>query len=105
MTSTRTTIARGHILVTAPVIAAIALPLRYFDPLTRAGRGPLAAFLVFGGFLVAWLWWSIWAPRWRLWALKEVADRPAAGIRALAQTTGLLWRPGHFFERTELRFH
>ena len=49
----------------------------------------------------AWLWWSLFLPRWRVWALERVRDPGELIERAVA--SGFMWPPGHFFERTEIR--
>ena len=48
----------------------------------------------------AWLYWSISLPRWRLWAYSRVEDIDK--LHTMAVSYGLLWRDGHFFERTEI---
>jgi hypothetical protein len=53
------------------------------------------------GFVAAWSWWSFMAPRWRLWAYERVAS--TGKLQEDAVAAGLLWRQGHFFERTEFR--
>ena len=50
---------------------------------------------------VGWLWWSMALPRWRVWALERVDDPGALLIQAIERK--LMWPPGHFFERTEIR--
>jgi hypothetical protein len=55
------------------------------------------------GFCAGWLWWSIWAPRWRMWALAAVADASSTEILERAERAGLLWSEGHFFERSEIQ--
>ena len=56
-------------------------------------------------FVLAWLWWSVNVPKWRIWALERTTDWPPLkmqGIRA-----GLIWdettATGRFFRRTEIR--
>jgi len=49
---------------------------------------------------IAWLYWSITVPRWRLWALRAGAD--ADETQKLAVRAGLVWPRGSFFEKTEL---
>ena len=58
--------------------------------------------LVFGvGFALAWLWWSVSVPKWRLWAYQRVED--VAELKARAVGVGLTWPDGHFIERTEIK--
>lgn len=47
-----------------------------------------------------WLVWSIQIPRWRLWAYRAVDDIDELKMQAMER--GLIWPPGHFFERTEI---
>ncbi len=52
-------------------------------------------------FAAPWLWWSYSVPKWRLWAYERVEDIPALISKAIA--VGLVWPPGHFFEKTEIK--
>jgi len=49
---------------------------------------------------LAWLWWSVAVPKWKLWAYSRVNDVDALKRRAIA--AGLIWPDGHLFEKTEL---
>lgn len=54
------------------------------------------------GIAAGWLWWSVAAPRWRLWAYRQVNDLEL--LEQLAVADKLVWPVGHPFTRTELRF-
>src|SRR5262245_49022892 len=60
----------------------------------QPGYWSLAALI--GGFVAAWLWWSVAVPRWRLWAYERVRD--LAALRRSAVDVGLTWPSGHIFE-------
>jgi len=62
---------------------------------------PIAALAFFAGWPLAWLTWSFLVPRWRVWAYEHVEDLDELKMRAVE--AGLIWRDGHFFERTEIR--
>jgi hypothetical protein len=67
-------------------------------------KGPVAhsMLVAFGlGFVVAWLWWSIVLPRWRLWAYERVDD--VAELKRKAVANRLTWPDGSFFARTEIK--
>ena len=53
------------------------------------------------GWLLAWVWWSLAVPKWRLWAYERVAD--IAELKARAVTAGLTWPDGNIFTRTEIK--
>jgi hypothetical protein len=53
------------------------------------------------GFVIAWLWWSVMVPRWRLWAYERVDD--IATLKQWAVAVGLTWPDGWIFERTEIK--
>lgn len=53
------------------------------------------------GFVLAWLWWSISVPKWRLWTLQRVENISQLYMKAVQ--AGLMWPRGHFFEKTEIR--
>jgi hypothetical protein len=65
------------------------------------GNGPLVAFAMIAGFALAWLWWSLSVPRWRLWAYERVTDIPRLKARAIE--AGLTWPDGSVFGRTEIK--
>lgn len=52
-------------------------------------------------FVTSWLWWSVTLPRWRVWAIENVED--PGELILLAVASQLMWPPGHFVERTEVR--
>ncbi len=56
--------------------------------------------IIIGG-AVAWLWWSFFVPRWRRWALQNGV--PEDKLQKWAVITGLVWRKGSIFEKTEFR--
>lgn len=85
---------RGHLFVTVPVMAAFLLAFL---------ASSLGSWRFVAAFVVAWAYWSFAAPRWRLRALASVTDTASAPLLAAAVRTGLLWREGSWFERTEFR--
>lgn len=52
-------------------------------------------------FVLAWLYWSFAITYWRLWAFENVDDVFELEIKAIQGK--LIWPPGHFFEKTEIR--
>jgi hypothetical protein len=108
-TSVRRAIAIGTAWVNLPVLPLMLAPLTIYvsrvprtvdaDALPGALAGMLGSFLT--GFVVAWLWWALMVPRWRLWAWRRVQEKSELKTRAIA--VGLLWPDGHFFGRTEIR--
>lgn len=53
------------------------------------------------GFILGWTWWSHSVPRWRQWATQRGADPDR--LQTWAVLTGLVWRKGSVFEKTETR--
>ena len=53
------------------------------------------------GIAASWLWWSVAAPRWRLWAYQRVKDLEL--LEQLAVADKLVWPVKHPLTRTELR--
>jgi len=51
------------------------------------------------GFILGWTWWSHSVPRWRRWALRRGANPDR--LQKWAVITGLVWRKGSRFEKTE----
>ena len=54
------------------------------------------------GIATGWVWWSVAAPRWRLWAYPQVTDLRL--LEQLAVAEKLVWPIRHPLTRTELRF-
>lgn len=103
-------IRRGTLIVNGPVMALLAGPgllvVMSAKPLTdwlgsrdAVSSLTLATFAL--GFVLAWTWWSVSVPRWRLWAYERVDDIPA--LKAHAIRAGLIWPDGSLFQRTEIR--
>ena len=92
-------VARGRQLINAPVsfimVGGGLLGLLVF------GNSALILIPAVGGFIVAWLWWSYWIPRWRDWALRRGVD--PSELQRAGQQARLLWPKGHFLEKTEFR--
>lgn len=89
---------RGHLVVNLPVLLLIGLggAAAYKSGGTdRLGTG------ILGGTILAWIWWSFAVPRWRRWANNRTNDPDA--VQRLAQRTGLVWKRGSLFEKTEIR--
>jgi hypothetical protein len=99
----------GLLVVNGPVAAFLFGPILGYDAALRHGMVGLPrqdqnelGFLVMAfGFVLAWLWWALAVPHWRIWAYERVEDlqrldRAAVGV-------GLTWRKGHVFSRTELK--
>ncbi len=88
---------RGHLFVTLPIVVIIGVA--YFA--TRSILGPshdVVGFVV--GFILAWAYWSFSIPKWRDWLGEQNCDE--AAVQRLAQATGLVWRKGSIFGKTEL---
>jgi hypothetical protein len=88
----------GHLIVSLPVVTIMGLvPLLGF---ALGGRNwAMIGFVL--GFIVAWLWWSIFVPRWREWARSQGADEERT--QSLAERSLLVWPKGSIFEKTEFR--
>jgi len=61
----------------------------------------LAAIIAILAIVFAWLYWSFAITRWRLWAFENVDD--VYELERVAVERKLIWPPGHFFEKTEIR--
>ncbi len=93
-------------MVNGPVLLFICGPLFVFGHLIETNVISRSynwiGFVVFiVGFIVAWLWWPLSVPKWRLWAMQRVDDISELKERAVG--AGLTWPDGHFFERTEIK--
>lgn len=53
------------------------------------------------GFVSAWLYWSYYVTRWRIWAFSNV--RNVHELQRKAIENSLIWKEGSWFEKTEIR--
>jgi hypothetical protein len=102
----------GQLVINLPVLmiflgvsgTGIFLILLFFTSLHSLQGWPIFFALIppilMSGAL-AWLWWSFFVPRWRRWAIQNGA--PADKLQKWAVVTGLVWRKGSLFEKTEFR--
>ena len=93
-------ISRGQLLVNGPVqvILLMGCVAAYFLLSVATWAGVAAAV---AGFLLAWLWWSLFIPEWRDWALAQGADPEELDF--LGVQSKLTWPKGSLLERTEIR--
>src|SRR5579859_4676881 len=91
-------VAVGQLVVNLPVLAFLVSGLLLADVFRRSYWAFVCAAL---GFIVAWLWWSLSVPLWRDWSRRRGADEEQTQI--LGQRSGLVWRKGSIFEKTEIR--
>jgi hypothetical protein len=96
----------GLFAVNGPVMLLLVGPLYFFGRLVERGAISRSynwvAVVIFAlGFALAWLWWSLAVPRWRVWAYERVQDIPLLKERAVA--VGLTWPDGHRFGKTEIK--
>jgi hypothetical protein len=102
-------ISRGQRIVNLPVFGFLATPLAIcliFSNWLKLQLGARAYDIMFicavvGGFIAAWLWWSITVPKWRLWAYEHVDDIGELKRRAVAEK--LTWPDGSIFSLTEIK--
>ena len=97
--SIRRAIVIGLVWVNGPVIALMFGPVAVSVVLFPAAS-PFAWILTFlGGVALAWLYWSLAVPRWRLWAYRRVAN--VSALKRAAVDVGLVWKDGSIFAKTE----
>jgi len=90
----------GILFVNIPVLTFLVGPLfilLHFNP----EPGNLGFIALAGGVVIAWLWWSVTIPKWRLWSYKRVSD--INKLKEKAINAGLTWPHGSFFARTEIK--
>jgi hypothetical protein len=102
-------IMRGLVVVNGPVLPLTLAPMLVLAPfmsVIETAVGQRAAITIFlssivAGGLIAWRWWAIAVPKWRLWAYERVTDIPT--LKRWAVRVGLTWPDGHPFENTEIK--
>lgn len=78
---------------TVPIIIGISLP-------ENIDSNSIMGYSLIPAFILAWLWWSWSLPKWRLWAVSKVDD--VEFLLQKAVQAQLMWRPGHFLQKTEI---
>lgn len=53
------------------------------------------------GAILAWLYWSVFTTKWRVWAFSNVRNIHELQKRAISAQ--IIWPKGSFFEKTEIR--
>jgi hypothetical protein len=97
----------GCLLVNGPVYILLLVPSLIVwwlggAPQILTGAVAIHMSISFGlSFFVAWLWWSLTIPRWRVWAYERVSDIPR--LKELAVQVRLTWPDGSIFEKTEIK--
>ena len=96
----------GLLVVNGPVLIFLVGPLLLFSVIVDRGMVSrdfnwVGLVVFIGGFVLAWLWWSLSVPKWRLWAYQRVVDIPA--LKRQAVDVGLTWPDNHVFGRTEIK--
>ncbi len=90
----------GHVLINVPVLAII-LGYIYIGTMIMEEMGlPFWWFFpsLAGVLIIAWLYWSIVAPRWLVWAYKNVSNKRELKERAISGK--LIWEDDKFWGKT-----
>lgn len=90
----------GYLFVNIPVGLLIAGPMLVVAKYVSR-PGPWWIAVLPGGFILAWLWWSVVIPKWRLWAYERVQD--IGELKRSAVDAQLLWPDGSIFQKTEIK--
>ncbi len=96
----------GMLFVNLPVLIFIFAPYVVIDVSIKNGLidryfEKFLPLTFVGGIALAWLWWSLTVPHWRVWAYERVED--IAALKAKAVEMGLTWPDGHILARTEIK--
>jgi len=99
-------IRRGLLVVNGPVFVLLIGPLTLFSLLVKwryvsRDYNWVGVVVFLGSFVLAWLWWSLSVPRWRVWAYERVGD--IRELKKQAVAVGLTWPDGHAFGKTEIK--
>jgi hypothetical protein len=96
--SPKQAVLRGHLLVTLPILAIIAIGVVAGPAIFGSSPPGLGALIA---AVLGWLWWSFAIPRWRRWADAQTGNPDA--VQRLGQQTFLVWKRGSPFEKTEIK--
>ncbi|HMW16283.1 MAG TPA: hypothetical protein PKN13_00230 [Accumulibacter sp.] len=104
--SVRRAVCVGTAVVNGPVLLLLCVPLWLFGMLISQRMisrdyNWLGLPVLLVSFALAWLWWAVSLPRWRLWAYQRVGD--IAALKRVAIAVGLTWPDDHLFGKTEIK--
>jgi hypothetical protein len=104
--SVKQAIRRGLLVVNGPVLVLLLGPLGVFALLIdhrvlSRQYNWIGLPVLLAGFVLAWLWWSLSVPRWRIWAYERVEN--VEDLKEQAVAVGLTWPEGHLLGRTEIK--
>lgn len=89
----------GIFWVNVPILPIFLGPLFVQKELLSNNEANVSILCLTGGFIGAWLWWSVNVSLWRRWAYRKGVD--ANELQNEGQSSSILWPRGHFFEKTE----
>lgn len=93
----------GWLRVNVPAIALLFGPTALLLLLPRSGHLGVEVWVgsALSSVVLAWLWWSVTLPLWRLWAYRRVDD--VLALKHAAVEAQLAWPDGSGFGRTEIK--
>jgi hypothetical protein len=96
-------ISKGHRMITVPIslIILIGIFLGLFLAINKIVPYWFAPLSIIIAILPAWLYWSFFITKWRIWAFENVRNVHELKKRAIREK--LIWKDGSFFEKTEFR--
>ena len=96
---TRKAIWVGIAWIQLPLIPFMIGPL-FLQQEILSNKNPIVSgFCLLAGFVIAWAWWSVNVSLWRRWAEQNGVNKDE--LQYEGESSSILWRRGHFFERTE----
>ena len=98
--SVRHAIRIGSLVVNGPVLLLI---IDGFLWSTSMKDGPVIWLPAVGGFILAWIWWSVAIVKWRAWAYRNVQLEHIMELKSAAIRANLAWPDGSFFAKTEIK--
>lgn len=96
----------GILVVNVPVLLLLTGPIALFALLIERhifsqAHNWIGVLVFVTSYVLAWLWWSVYIPRWRIWAYERVNDTPS--LKKQAVVAVLTWPEGHAFAKMELK--
>lgn len=83
------------------IVGILALSLFLNSKIAEEGQKGVMVLGIVASFVLAWLWWSFWVVKWKIWAYSTVQDPLSVYEAALEEN--LIWPRGSVWEKTELR--
>lgn len=95
---------RGQLIVNLPVLLILSfsvfIPIFVFKDKLETSTVLISALI---GFILAWVWWSFFVVKWKIWAYKNTPEKDWVKLTQEAIELKIMWEENSIFTKTEIR--